>query len=107
MWEESCRATIFHPDAETPSAPPHAASVMKLVRTAHKEDPKLATTDLQQLYTEWNQAVIDTVPADRLLLFNVKQGWGPLCQFLGVPEPDCPFPRVNDRQSFIDRQLKK
>jgi hypothetical protein len=26
----------------------------------------------------------------------VKQGWGPLCEFLGVEEPDKPFPRLND-----------
>ena len=33
---------------------------------------------------------------DRLLLYNVKDGWGPLCNFLGVPIPDVPFPRRND-----------
>jgi Sulfotransferase domain len=26
----------------------------------------------------------------------VKEGWGPLCEFLGVEEPDKPFPRLND-----------
>ena len=26
----------------------------------------------------------------------MKQGWRPLCEFLGVPEPDEPFPRLND-----------
>ena len=26
----------------------------------------------------------------------MKQGWGPLCEFLGVEEPDKPFPRLND-----------
>jgi hypothetical protein len=41
------------------------------------------------------------VPAERLLEYRVEQGWGPLCRFLGVPEPDgLEFPRINDRQYF-------
>lgn len=31
----------------------------------------------------------------QVLEFSVKQGWEPLCEFLGVPVPDVPFPRVN------------
>ena len=37
------------------------------------------------------------VPPERLLVFNVTDGWEPLCNFLGVPVPDTPFPNVNDR----------
>merc|ERR1712212_63073 len=36
------------------------------------------------------------VPADRLLVFDVKEGWAPLCKFLDRPVPDIPFPNVND-----------
>lgn len=47
------------------------------------------------------QAHIDevkaTIPADRLLVFSVDQGWEPLCRFLGVPVPAEEFPNVNDR----------
>ncbi len=41
-----------------------------------------------------------TIPAERLLVFRVADGWGPLCEFLGVPVPDVPFPRANSRQVF-------
>lgn len=27
---------------------------------------------------------------------DLKDGWKPLADFLGVPVPDVPFPRVND-----------
>ena len=40
------------------------------------------------------------VPADRLLLYSVDQGWSPLCEFLGVEIPDKPFPRMNDRAAM-------
>jgi hypothetical protein len=41
--------------------------------------------------------VVAEVPAERLLVFKVDEGWAPLCAFLGVPVPDEPFPNVNDR----------
>jgi len=44
--------------------------------------------------------VREAVPEDRLLVFEVSQGWQPLCDFLGLPIPDAPFPRVNDRSDF-------
>ncbi len=41
------------------------------------------------------------VPSQRLLVYEVTQGWGPLCEFLGVEVPqDEPFPRLNDSDSF-------
>jgi len=41
-----------------------------------------------------------------LLVFNIKDGWEPLCHFLKVPVPDIPFPRVNDSASFIELRSK-
>lgn len=47
------------------------------------------------------QEVKDRVPADRLLVYDVKEGWEPLCRFLNVPAPtDKPFPRLNDTAAF-------
>jgi len=42
-----------------------------------------------------NARVQATVPAERLLVYRVQEGWEPLCQALGVPVPDVPFPRYN------------
>jgi hypothetical protein len=54
--------------------------------------------------TDWfrrrNEQVIDALPPERLLVFSPKQGWEPLCSFLGVPVPDAPFPRVNSRDEI-------
>ncbi|KAH8068870.1 hypothetical protein JL721_6442 [Aureococcus anophagefferens] len=52
-------------------------------------------------YDAWIAKVRATVPADRLLVFNVKQGWAPLCEFLGVA--DCPeeFPHSNAGANLI------
>lgn len=40
------------------------------------------------------------VPAERLLVYPVGSGWAPLCDFLGVPVPDAPFPRINSAAEF-------
>jgi hypothetical protein len=58
-----------------------------------------------QIFQEHNRAVQGTVLPERLLVFDVKQGWEPLCAFLGVPVPtDEPFPHVNDAADFSSRQ---
>jgi sulfotransferase family protein len=47
------------------------------------------------------EEVRERIPADRLLVFNVAEGWEPLCAFLGVPVPGEPFPNVNDTEEFL------
>lgn len=40
------------------------------------------------------------VPEDKLLVYDVRDGWGPLCEFLGVPEPAEPLPHLNKKENF-------
>lgn len=56
-----------------------------------------------EFYNKWVEEVKQTVPKDRLLVFSVKEGWKPLCDFLGVDIPDTPFPRVNDTATVQSR----
>ncbi len=44
-----------------------------------------------------------TVPPEKLLVFDVGEGWEPLCAFLGVPVPDEPFPHLNDAAAFREQ----
>ncbi|MEV4253480.1 sulfotransferase family protein [Spirillospora sp. NPDC049652] len=60
----------------------------------------LSDEELAARFERHTAEVVETVPADRLLVYEVKQGWEPLCAFLGVPVPDEPFPRVNDSAEF-------
>ena len=46
-------------------------------------------------------AVKATVPAERLLIHNLGDGWVPLCAHLGVAVPDQPYPRVNNSNEFL------
>ena len=49
-----------------------------------------------EVFERHNAEVRRRVPRDKLLVYEVKEGWTPLCAFLGVEEPDAPFPHVND-----------
>ncbi|RAH50095.1 sulfotransferase family protein [Aspergillus brunneoviolaceus CBS 621.78] len=51
---------------------------------------------IYQLHLQWLREV---VPPDRLMLFDVREGWEPLCRALGKEVPDVPFPRINDAQA--------
>ena len=49
-----------------------------------------------EVFERHNEEVRRRVPENRLLVHDVKAGWEPLCEFLGVEVPDEPFPRTND-----------
>ena len=57
-------------------------------------------------FKQHSEEVIRHVPPDRLLVFDVKEGWEPLCAFLGVPVPPVPFPKLNDAAEF-KRRIRK
>ena len=54
-----------------------------------------------KFYNKWVDHVKTIVPSNRLLVFEVKEGWKPLCDFLQLPYPDLPFPRVNDSAEIL------
>ena len=54
--------------------------------------PKVA----KRRYEQHNAEVRRTVPASRLLVYSVDQGWAPLCKFLKKPVPTQDFPHMND-----------
>ena len=50
----------------------------------------------KRVFEAHSQAVIDAIPAARLLVYRPGDGWEPLCRFLDVAVPDEPFPHLND-----------
>jgi Sulfotransferase domain len=52
------------------------------------------------VYERHNQAVRESIAPDRLLVFEAKDGWEPLCAFLEVPVPEQPYPNTNAPDEF-------
>ena len=60
----------------------------------------------RQFFSDWISDVQANVPKEKLLLFECNQGWKPLCDFLNVPEPEMPFPKLNER-TILQNKIKR
>ncbi len=58
-----------------------------------------------EVFERHNEAVRRWVPPERLLVFDVREGWAPLCDFFGVEVPDKTFPRLNEARAMRRRLL--
>jgi len=110
-WYESARQTIWHVrNAFLPAAwllPPMRRFTRMLddVVWIGTFQGRFADKDYAlAVFARHIEEVCRTVPPDRLLVYEVSQGWEPLCRFLGVPAPaDRPFPHLNDSAEFHRR----
>lgn len=110
-WYESVRETIYALSTGFPwwlsGLVPGVAAVSRLSRAlVWGRTFGGRFEDRAHALAVWHAHVAEvkaTVPAERLLVFEVSEGWGPLCEFLGVPIPDAPFPRLNDRALMLRR----
>lgn len=102
-WAASFGETIYTALAGKDKAPPEARDWLEMCAgvIAHTGFPVgLDNKQLMEAFVAHNEAVKSAIPANRLLVFEVKEGWEPLCQFLGTEVPDEPFPRTNSREEF-------
>lgn len=108
-WYESALTTIYQMDEVLPVwvrwLMPPARRMYDMVQAVIWEgtfngrfaNPQHAI----EVYNRHNEEVQRLVPPERLLVYQVKDGWEPLCAFLGVPVPQKrPFPQANDRASM-------
>ena len=118
-WERSFRETIWDMG--------HGESLLRLLSSARAQvDPRwrdyltlvermfwgpqgtfaqghATPAELIEEMERHNAEVRTSVPAERLLVWEVGEGWEPLCEFLGVAVPEEPLPHVNDRETFLGR----
>jgi hypothetical protein len=102
-WYESMSETILKAMAASGSGPAPDDHPMKFADIIIAEKTfgrDFSAANVIAAFERHNAAVQQTIPADRLLVFEAVQGWAPLCDFLGVPVPDAPFPRTNSREEF-------
>jgi hypothetical protein len=97
-WYESARNTIFALQDVASSRAPRMARDLASQKGFENLENREHTIEA---FNRWNEEVKGFVPADRLLVYEAKEGWEPLCEFLGVEAPkDKPFPHLNDSDSF-------
>jgi hypothetical protein len=58
------------------------------------------TETAKQMYIDHKAEIRKLVPKENLLVFNVKEGWDPLCEFLKEKVPEGEFPSRNSKADF-------
>jgi hypothetical protein len=103
-WFESIQTTVFSPRMRRMQAgsplEPFFEKVVYAPFGAGIDDRDFMLAQFERR----KKAVIAAIPPPRLLVFDVREGWGPLCAWLGVPVPDTPFPHTNSRQEIAERR---
>jgi hypothetical protein len=105
-WWTSFSATIgtlFDAPDQVP-LPPHLRTMLdvaiELIQVQTFGCPSTDREGVLAAYRRRTEEVCVTIQAERLLVFDVAEGWAPLCRFLDVPVPDVPFPRMNSTEQF-------
>lgn len=109
-WAESFGATIYKLLADKDVVPPDMQAWAEMCKgvIAKTGFPEGLDRDaLIRRFVAHNEAVRKAIPANQLLVYEVKDGWASLCRFLGVPAPAEAFPRTNDRAEFWERVTGK
>lgn len=102
-WYQSIKKTIFNlmdliegvPDITGKSAIGRKI-IVDLTFEGRHNDPEFA----KAVYENHIKVVQETIPPERLLVYEVSEGWEPLCAFLEVEVPPEEFPRVNTVKEF-------
>lgn len=110
-WYRSMRKTIFNALAPPPGVtiplPPEMLAMARELVMKRTFSGRLDPDYVCKVFEQHNQVVRDTVPVERLLVFEATDGWAPLCQRLGVPIPAAPFPHANSTPEFQDLNFAK
>ncbi|MGH2728800.1 MAG: sulfotransferase family protein, partial [Actinomycetota bacterium] len=101
VWFDSASETINQLMSWRPLEKTRAWHAMNydLLRTTFTPVP-FKRAAAEKAYDLHNAAVRATVPAHRLLEWQVTDGWDPICERLGVPVPHVPFPHLNSTEDF-------
>jgi hypothetical protein len=97
-------ARVFLNSRALPPLPPHVFQMIdatvEMVQAQTFGCPADDRDGVLAAYRRREAEVRATLAPDRLLVFDVAEGWEPLCRFLGVAVPDEPFPKVNSSAEF-------
>lgn len=116
-WYDSVRETIYQLFGGGTESPLAEEALQRIpgIATMHAFNRKLIWDGpflqgrfddrdwAMRAFVRHNAAVCEEIPSERLLVFDVSAGWGPLCDFLRVDEPEEEFPRLNDPAAFWGR----
>jgi hypothetical protein len=108
-WYKSMSGTVLRQDLFDASADPVLGRLHRLAQTTfdHAFGDRRDEAHLTEVFHRHNGEVRREVPDGRLLVYDVRQGWAPLCEFLGVDIPDTPFPWLNNAAEYVEKVTER
>lgn len=109
LWWSSFSSTIGKLMNVFPqmALPPHVVAMMTVTRDVIAQDTFGGQWSDREValaaYRKRTKDVTEAIPPERLLVYDVAEGWGPICAFLGVPVPKTPFPHTNHKGEFWEK----
>ena len=98
-WFASTQATIFSLHFRDDTEDPWQRMVLKVISDLFDRQ-MTDKSKLISVYEQHNEEVRRAIAPERLLVYDVAQGWEPLCRFLEVEVPGEPMPKVNSTDEF-------
>jgi hypothetical protein len=111
-WVESARNTIFVSMSERNEKKGAARDLSTMaweLIVMQIFDGKIDDFDyVADIFRKHDEAVKAYVSPDRLLIYEVSEGWEPLCRHLSVPVPEEAFPRTNTTDEYkVERKVRQ
>jgi hypothetical protein len=100
QWYTSCMNTIFGGIRAMVDGGDEWMSAMLRLFAERFSDQIEDRDAMIAAFERHNDSVREAIPADRLLEWTTADGWGPICERLGVPVPSEPFPVTNTTAEF-------
>lgn len=100
-YSQTIHALLSRPEEALPETRPWFEMALAVIKRSGF-DTGMSRHELIAAFETRNAAVQNALPPERLLVYEVREGWEPLCAFLGKPQPADPFPRSNNREEFWD-----
>ena len=98
-WFASTQATIFSRHIRDDTEDDWQRMVLKVIGDLF--DRRMTDkAKLIEVYQRHNEEVRRTIPQERLLVYEVADGWEPLCRFLNAEVPNESMPRANSTDEF-------
>lgn len=124
-WYESIKSTIWRSGPQTPIKKlklilklpfnPKTRRIFKCIKFVKAflwktqfQDRFLDKAFVKSVWESHHEEVKKHVPEKQLLVYDVREGWPPLCKFLNADVPSQDLPHLNKRENFhqmIDKLL--
>lgn len=100
-WFDSLQRSVMSPEAREKSEQSPMIPILTKMLLDYPPERLEDREFMLEHFRTWNAEVISAIPPERLLVWQLGDGWEPICTFLNVPVPAEPYPRINSSDDIL------